>query len=142
MTASDLSGLLAAATETEAADLVQRRVEFSKWGRRWSITAYLRRPVSVETRKAIERVLSSFRFEGVPAGDPVWAIGEARKKLPPEADPDRFDREGGSATHYVSTSNDGKDVLVVFTRKDSDGPAKTWRFRVKENGRVEATPLP
>ena len=140
MTASDLSGILATARETETADLVERRVEFWKWGRRWSITAYLRPPVSVETRRAIERVLASFRFEGVPAGDPVWAIGEARKQLPPEADPDRFDREGGSATHYVCTTNAGEDVLVAFTKREGDAPAKTWRFRVGENGKVEAIP--
>jgi hypothetical protein len=140
MTVRDLSGVTAAAKETETADLVQRQVEFSKWGRRWSIMIYLRPPVAVEIRRAIERVLASFRYEGVPAGDPIWAIGEARKKLPPEADPDRFEREGGSGTHYVSTASDGDDVLVTFTKREAERAAKAWRFRVTGSGKVEAIP--
>ena len=140
MTGKDLSSVLAAAKPTETADLISRRVEFSKWGRHWSIISYLRPPVSAETRQAMERVLTSFRYDGVPSGDPIWAIGEARKKLPAEAEPDRFEREGGSATHYVSTASDAGDVLVTFTKRDAGGPDKTWRFRVGGTGTVEALP--
>jgi hypothetical protein len=140
MTGADLSSVLSAAKPSQTADAVCRQVEFSKWGRHWSIVSYLRPPVSVETRRAIERVLASFRFDGVPAGEPIWAIGEAWKRLPPEAEPDRFEREGGSATHYVSTAMESEDVLVTFTRRDTGAPAKTWRFRVRGNGTVEALP--
>jgi hypothetical protein len=136
----DLSQILEAAKETETADLVQRQVEFSKWGRRWSIMIYLRPPVTAETRRGVERVLTSFRFDDFPARDPIWAIGEARKKLPPEADPERFEREGGSDTHYVSTSSDGEDVLVTFRKRDAGQPAKIWRFRVTSCGKVEMMP--
>lgn len=140
MTGKDLSSVLPAAKPTETADLVSRQVEFSKWGRRWSIISCFRPPVSAETRRAMERVLASFRYDGVPSGDPIWAIGEARKRLPAEADPDRFEREGGSTTHYVSTASDGADVLVAFTKRDASAPAKTWRFRVRDDGKVEAMP--
>jgi hypothetical protein len=138
ITGCDLSSVLQAAKATEGPDLMRREAEFSKWGRRWSIVIYFRPPVSVETREAMERVLASFCYDGVPVGDPVWAIGEARRKLPAEADPGRFEREGGSATHYVSTTSDGYDVLVTFARQKAGQAATTWRFRVTPTGRVEA----
>jgi hypothetical protein len=119
---------------------VTRQIEFHKWGRHWSLMVYLRPPVSQENLQRVERILESFHFDGVPAGDPIWAIGEARKHLPPEAEPDQFSREGGSSVYYVSTSREGNDVLVTFTKRRPGQPKQTWSFRVSESGQVRFQP--
>ena len=136
MEAADLSPLLKMAKAEKTDGLVTRRIEFHKWGRRWSIMGYLRTPVSQEDRQTVEKILESFHFDGVPAGEPVWAIGEARKHLPQDADPDQFTREGGSSVYYITTSRDGNDVLVSFTKHKKGQPKETWSFRVTETGTV------
>ena len=137
MEADDLSALLKTDKEEKAdKKLVTRTIEFSKWGRRWSIMVYMRAPVSEDRRQLMGQVLKSFCFDGVPAGDAIWAIGEARKKLPPEADPDQFTREGGSSVYYDQTRKDGNEVIVAFTKQFSDKSKKTWCFRVTETGAV------
>jgi hypothetical protein len=139
MEAADLSALLKKSKE-ETGDkdkqLITRRIEFSKWGRRWSILVYMHAPVGEDRRQLMEQILKSFRFDGVPAGDEIWAIGEARKKLPPEADPDKFTHEGGSSVYYDQTKKDGSNVIVAFTKQFGDKSKKTWCFRVTETGTV------
>jgi hypothetical protein len=138
--AADLSGLLKTTKDkTYDARLVTREVEFSKWGRHWSIAVYLHLPVSEDQRQSVKRILESFRFDGVPAGDPIWTIGEARRKLPSEADPDEFTREGGSSVYYTQTKQDGNDVLVTFTKHAEGEPKREWSFRVGEARKV--TPI-
>jgi hypothetical protein len=136
MEAADLSALLKTNHEEKEDGLVVRQVEFHKWGRSWSIMVYIRPPVSRENHYAMEKVLNSFHFDGVPSGDPVWAIGEARKHLPHEADPNQFTNEGGSSVYYVSTTKDGDDVLVTFTKHLESESKKTWSFRVTAIGTV------
>ena len=136
MGGADLSALSKPDEETKDKQLVTQMIEFSKWGRRWSIVVYMRAPFSEDQRQVMEQILKSFHFDGVPAGDEIWAIGEARKKLPPEADPDQFTREGGSSIYYDQTKKDGNDVLVAFTKRFGDGSNRTWCFRVTENGTV------
>jgi hypothetical protein len=138
MEAADLSAVLKQSQEETKLDkqLVTRTIEFSKWGRRWSIVVYMHAPVGEDRRQLMEQVLESFRFDGVPAGDEIWAIGEARKKLPPEADPDQFTREGGSSVYYNQTKKDGSSVIVAFTKQFGDQSKKTWCFRVTETGTV------
>jgi hypothetical protein len=137
MEGADLSALLKEnEEETDDKQLITRTIEFSKWGRRWSIMVYRRAPFNEDRRQLVEQILKSFRFDGVPAGDEIWAIGEARKKLPPEADPDEFTREGGSSAHYDQAKKDGSEVIVAFTKQFSDKSKKTWCFRVTESGTV------
>jgi hypothetical protein len=141
MEASDLTPLLKAAKEDEVDGLITRQIEFHKWGRHWSIVIYMRPPIGGDQRRVTDRILASFRFDGVPAGDEIWAIGVTRKKLPPEADPDQFTREGGSAIYYTSTEKEGNDVVVTFTKSDGNKSKKTWRFRVTATGEVEPMDL-
>ena len=136
MEAANLSGLLKTNDQEKSDGLITRQIEFHKWGRHWSIMIYLRTPVSEKNRQFMEQVLKSFCFDGVPAGDEIWAIGLARKKLPPEADPDQFTREGGSSVYYNATLKDGNDVLVMFTKHLEGQPEKTWSYLVTETGEV------
>ena len=136
MEATDLSALPLQSEATKDKQLITQTIEFSKWGRRWSIMVYLRAPFSEDQRRLMEQILHSFRFDGVPSGDEIWAIGEARKKLPAEADPDQYTREGGSSVYYDQTKKDGNDVIVAFIKQFGDGSKKTWCFRVTENGAV------
>jgi hypothetical protein len=136
MEAADLSCLLNTNDEKKTDGLITRQIEFHKWGRDWSIVIYLRTPVSTINQQCMEQVLESFRFDGVPAGDEIWAIGLARKELPPEADPDQFTREGGSSVYYNATLRDGDDVIVMFTKRLEGQPEKTWSYRVTETGEV------
>jgi hypothetical protein len=136
MEGRELTALLKTAKEVEADGLIMRQIEFHKWGRSWSIMVYLRPPISEDQRPLIERVLASFRFDGVPVGDEIWALGVARTRLPPEADPDKFTREGGSSLYYTETKREGNDVVVTFTKSDGDKLRKTWRYRVTETGNV------
>jgi len=131
--------LLPASKEETTNGLVTRNIEFSKWGKEWSINVYFRTPVVQKDRRIVERVLESFRFDGVPAGDPGWAIGEARKHLPPEADPEKFTREGGSSVYYCQAERDGRSVIVTFVKQLDGEPKNTWVFRVDEVGAV--TPI-
>lgn len=116
--------------------LMTRKFEFFKWGRRWSIVVYRRPPVSRENDALLKHILQSFHFDGVPAGDEIWAIGEARKHLPPEADPDQFTREGGSSLYFDETEHDGQDVIVTFAKHLEEQSQQTWRFRVTKTGAV------
>ena len=136
MEATDLSALPRQSDETKDRQLATQTIEFSKWGRRWSIVVYMRAPFSKDRRQLVDQILKSFHFDGVPAGDEIWAIGEARKKLPAEADPDQYTREGGSSVYYDQTKKDGNDVIVAFIKQFGDGSKKTWCFRVTENGMV------
>jgi hypothetical protein len=137
MEAADLSGPLEKnKEEAKNKDLIAREIEFSKWGKNWSIWVYLRTPVSDEKRRLMDQVLKSFRFDGVPAGDEMWALSEASKKLPPEADPARYTDEGGSSVYYNATLRDAHDVLVMFTKHLEGQPEKTWSYRVLETGEV------
>jgi hypothetical protein len=136
MEAADLSTLLKTNDEKKADGLTTRQIEFHKWGRFWSIIVYMRPPMSQENRQLIEYALESFRFDGVPSGDEIWAIGLARRKLPPEADPHQFTREGGSSVYYNATLRDGNDVLVMFTKHLKGQPEQTWSYRVTQTGDV------
>jgi hypothetical protein len=139
MEASDLAALLPKAAEQESADkqLITRSIEFNKWGRRWSLCVYLHPPITPEIRQDMERVLASFRFDPVPAGDELWAIGEARQHLPPEAEREKFIREGTMGLHTIRTAKDRLDVLVTFTKEETGQPKREWRFRVTAAGKVE-----
>jgi hypothetical protein len=136
MDAADLSTLLPLTVDHDDAGVGSRQIEFNKWGRRWSIEVYMRDPVSQQQRQAMNRVLASFRFDGVPSGDEIWAIGEARKRLPPEAHAEEFVREGGNGFHNVITRKAGTSVIVTFTTQDPGQAKGVWEFRVTDSGMI------
>jgi hypothetical protein len=105
-------------------------------GRLWAISVWLQSPVGADDREIAEQILTSFRFDGVPAGDKIWAIGEALKHLPPEAHPDEFVREGGNTIYNVTARKEGKSVVVTFTTQEPGQEKRVWEFRVTETGEV------
>jgi hypothetical protein len=137
MNAADLSDLLKTNREELVGSLIRRQIEFSKWGRRWSVCVYMHAPGEEARRQSVDQVLKSFHFDGVPAGDTIWAIGLARQKLPVEAEPEQYTREGGSSVYYNATLKDENDVLVMFTKHLEGRPEETWSYRVSETGQVQ-----
>lgn len=140
MTADDLGSVLPdAGVRLFGGDkLAFKELKFSKWGRAWSIYVYFHEPVSPKDRRRMQQVLESFRFDAIPVGDEIWAIGEARMHLPPEADPDAYRNRGGNIYHRVKARRVGDAVLVTFTKSDPEAgvPPTTWRFRVTARGQV------
>jgi hypothetical protein len=47
--------------------LIERHVGFQKWGKHWSVDVYLHPPFSRETGEEMQRVLTSIRFDPLPA---------------------------------------------------------------------------
>jgi len=138
MGASDLSGLLKESKEAQVGELITQGFGFSKWGRDWNVAVYMHAPVTAALRDDVEKVLASFRFDGLPAGDAVWALGLAQKRLPKEADPEMYTRQGGSSLYYCGAQVSGDDVIVTFTKNLENTPAKSWTYRVTAKGEVIA----
>jgi hypothetical protein len=138
MEAADLSRPLKESKEERSGELITRRIGFWKWGRRWQVVAYMHAPVSPALRSDVKEVLASFRFDGVPAGDEVWALALAHKKLPPEADPQMYTRQGGSSQYYCNAKASGDEVVVTFTKHLENSPVKSWTYRVTATGEVIA----
>jgi hypothetical protein len=141
MEAADLSGPLKESNEVREGQfgaLNARSIRFSKWGRHWNVTVYLHAPVTAALRDDVDKVLASFRFDGLPAGDKMWAIGLARKSLPAEADPDMYTNMGGSPLYYCTAEVKGDEVIVTFTKHLENTPAKSWTYRVTAKGEVIA----
>jgi hypothetical protein len=138
MEGADLSGPLKESAETWAGKLTKRSIGFSKWGKHWTVTVYVHTPAADALRRDVDRVLASFRFDGVPAGDEVWAIGRALKSLPAEADPEKYTRQGGSSEYSCAAKADGDAVVVTFTKQVGAEAAKSWNYRVTATGEVIA----
>ncbi len=136
--AADLSGLLQAGNEAQTGALIAREISFSKWGKSWVVTVYMQAPVAAALRAEVDKVLASFRFDGVPAGDAVWALGLAWKRLPAEADPEKYTRQGGSSEYYCGAQVNGDEVVVTFTKHVGNTPVKNWTYRVTAKGEVIA----
>ena len=137
----DLSGPLKMAKEDESGGIIEQSISFHKWGKSWNVTIFMRPPVNDQLRRNIKQVLESFRFDGKPAEDPVWAIGEARKHLPPEADPEKFTQQGGNNEYYTSARKDENGMIVTFEKSVEGQPKKMWCFRVTTTGSVVPIPV-
>ena len=128
--------------------------EFCKWGRHLRLEVYRGSNASVEILADLDALLASWRFDRVPAGDPGWAIAEARRLLPAEVDPRAFPlRDGRRAWNEgvvrgVQTEAVGETVQVTFTYR-WDAPAtgglpddcppdrcRWWRFEAQPSGEV------
>jgi hypothetical protein len=138
MEAADLTSVMSQSVEVgnTNAQLISRDISFVKWGHRWKISIYLKSPVSTGNREIVEQILKTFTFDGVPAGDVIWAIGEARKRLPPEAHPNQFETTGENGFHNVTTRREGANVIVTFSTQEPGQKKMAWEFRVTEAGTV------
>jgi hypothetical protein len=65
-------------------------------------------------------------------------MGLAQKRLPAEADPQMYTRQGGSSEYYCSAKVDGDEVIVTFTKHVGNTPAKSWSYCVTARGDVVA----
>ena len=125
--------------QTNDERLTKRELVFNKWGRRWSITVYFRQPVSDEDRADANKILESFRFAGVPSDDDIWAVGQARKYLPAEAQADKyFTTNAGSILNYYRVERLADEIYVTFTRVDPNNRTskREWRYQVTNTGEV------
>jgi len=157
MEASDLSSLMQGADwETLMGGLQRYQVRFDKWGRWWNLVAYLREPVQDEDQSRVERIFNTFRFDSIPAGDELWAIGEAKKHLPSTMRPERFPYTQGMVGEEAMVGEEGKegvfrqteaqriedDVMVTFTygwggwEECHPDRCHQWVFRVTAKGEV------
>jgi hypothetical protein len=138
MGSRDLSGLLKNAREDANG---WRTLSFMKWGKSWEIAAYLTPPVKADVRQAMERVLASFRFDAVPVGDSEWAVMQAYKLLPEEANPSMFALRGSRGNQSVNTRRVADDMIVTFTHDDGQPgrkPIRTWIYHVDSQSKATA----
>lgn len=124
MEASDLSGPLKESRESRSWQLILRRFHFSKCGRGWNVKVYMHAPVTAALRDDIDKILASFRFDGLPAGNEVWALGLAQKYLQKEADPEKYTRQGGPSLYQCAARVSGDEAIVTFTKHLENTPAK------------------
>ncbi len=148
MEASDLSSLIHEADwETLMGELQCYQLRFDKWGRWWNLVAYLREPVKEGDRSTVERIFKGFRFDTIPVGDELWAIGEARKRLPSTLHPERFpytqSKIGEEGTfRQTEAQRIEDDVMVTFTygwggwEEYNPDRCHQWLFQVTAKGEV------
>lgn len=141
MDSDNISDLLAKVPEIQTKDnkVTSRQLDFHKWGKRWSFTIYFRQPVREKDRADAIKILESFRFFGVPSDDDVWALGQARKYLPPEAEADLFfTDEGANELNYSRVERNGNEIYVTYTRVDPNNRElkRVWRYQVTNTGEV------
>jgi hypothetical protein len=132
---------------------------FFKWGRRLRLEVYCGSQAGEETRAAVDRLLASWRFDSLPAGDVGWATVTARQLLPPQVNPAAFPILTGSPTESLSQRRDilwmtradvlqGGIVAVTFTLRWEVPQAGTmmdgcppdschwWRYEARPDGQV------
>ena len=151
MEASDLSSpMQEAAWETLMGGLQRYQLRFDKWGRWWNLVAYLREPVQKEDQSTAERIFNTFRFDTIPVGDELWAIGEAKKHLPSTLHPERFPyTQGKIGEERIFRQTEAQriedDVMVTFTygwggwggwEECDPDTCHQWVFRVTAKGEV------
>lgn len=150
--ANDLSSLMHEAEwETLMGGLERYQLLFDKWGRSWNLVAYLSPPVREEDRSTVERIFTTFRFDTIPVGDELWAIGEAKKYLPSTMHPERFPytpqsmigEEGKEGVfRQTEAQRIEDDVMVTFTygwggwEECQPDRYHQWLFRVTAKGEV------
>ena len=134
-------------------------VDFFKWGRLLRLEVYCDPDASDVTAAVVNDLLSSWRFDRVPAGDAGWAVVEARQLLPAAVDPIRFrlspgvlqsSEQEGIVARITQAEVQGETVVVTFTYRwdepqlgpgsDSDDcpPDRChwWRFEARPSGDV------
>ncbi|MCZ6655619.1 MAG: hypothetical protein O7D91_21635 [Planctomycetota bacterium] len=128
----------------EDGELLSRGFGFAKWGTNWNIHVYFHEPVRARDRWLLDQLLQSFKFDAVPVGNERWAVIEAQKRLPPEAEPELYPYVGLAGYHSTRTEKIGDEVIVTFTKSDPNGKGRDriWQFRVTATGEVLAIDQP
>jgi hypothetical protein len=138
-------------------------INFFKWGRLLRLEVCCDPNASDTTVAAVNSLLSSWRFDQVPAGDVGWAVVEARSLLPPAVDSTRFPLlagppqipgplhslvGGGSVVWTTQAQIQGETIVVTFTYRwnepqfgtnSDDCPSDRchwWRFEARPSGDV------
>lgn len=125
-------------------------LDFVKRGKRWIISAWLRDPVTEESRQKVMSLLQSFRFVDAPVGNAAWAESLAWKELPENIRDTEDWRRGwpvaGQAGEKSAFVN-GFRRSVSVTNSDSTYSVKftlqgigEWSYKVMTNGEVESDP--
>jgi hypothetical protein len=123
---------------------------FFKRGHWWSISGYMREPVTEANRRKVMALLESVRFLDAPVGNVSWAESLAWRELPENIrvpGMQEMTRAGGSTPWPVVDYADQKpqsglrSVLVKkadlgYSVKFTVDGVGTWGFLVLENGKV------
>ena len=151
----DLSGLW------KEADCRKRRAayfDFFKWGRVLRLEVYCKPNASDETAAAVNALLASWRFDGVPVGDIGWAVVEARQRLPASVksawfpivseEPSESSVQDGSNVWITQAQVQGETVVVTFKYRWDEPLAGSnsdncplerchwWKFEARSSGEV------
>jgi hypothetical protein len=150
----DLEGLWVGKAPWEKCPVYQEEsLSFYKWGRLLRLGVYCRADVPDETLVELRTVLSEWRFDWVPAGDPGWAALQARKQLPLSVEPARFPlrvsfHRDGALARMTEIVTEGRKVEVTFKYRWDEPSGGTnsfdcppdrcrwWRFEARPNGEV------
>ena len=96
-------------------DLSQVGFSFNKHGKRWSVSGFLREPISAEDRLRIFSIIESLRFADVPVANAQWA-------------------ENLAGLHLPSAIHDIKDKPTLTVGDAHSGPSVTPFARKMGNG--------
>jgi hypothetical protein len=136
---------------TTTPELSRLEFSFHKRGKLWSVTGFLREPVSAEDRTNFVSMLKSLQFADSPVANFAWAGSLAATQLPesirkandalyPRLDRRRYEVPLNRTEAWEKTS-DG--FLVAFTLRvvppalaASYKAGDTWKFLVTEDGKV------
>lgn len=132
------------------ASLSSLNLHFFKRGKFWSISAWLRDPVTEENRQKVISLLQSFRFIDAPVGNAAWAESLAWKELPERIRGigdwwrgwpvvGQFSEKSAFANgslRSVSVTNSGSTYSVKFTLQGIG----EWSYKIATNGEVESEP--
>jgi hypothetical protein len=125
-------------------------LHFFKRGKWWNISAWLRDPVTEESRQKVMSLMQSFRFNDASVGNAAWAESLAWKELPERIRDtgdgwnwsrswpvvDHAGEKPAIANRSVSVTNSGSTYSVKFTLLGIG----EWSYRVMTNGEVESEP--
>jgi len=104
--------------------------DFFKWGRSLRLEVYCQPKASDETAAAVNALLASWRFDGVPVGDIGWAVVEGRQRLPSSVGPAWFPivSEGPSQ----ASIQDGSNVWITQAQVQEESVVVTFMYRWDE----------
>jgi hypothetical protein len=133
------------------AELDAYALTFCKWGSRWDVQVYCRKPYSKKDREHAFQMLSGMRFLERPIVNSAQAVGRAVDFLPAEARipmsdnvdcaSDGWSAYGGQNGRHVTRidkTDEGFEVTFVLLEVDSTKKQHgEWRYLVRWNGSVE-----